>query len=66
MSTTHVIGLSVDAPGSSPASYALARVLGSGLRLLTGSKVAAPEAPLSRPAEADAVREWAWTFARIF
>ncbi|HET7836826.1 MAG TPA: hypothetical protein VFL43_13495 [Variovorax sp.] len=64
MSTILANGLSVEAPGSSPASYALSRVLGFGIRLLTGWKVAAPEAPLSRKAEADAVREWAWTFAR--
>ena len=64
MSTILANGLSVDAPGSSPASHALSRVLGFGLRLLTGWKVAAPEAPRSRQAEADAVREWAWTFAR--
>ena len=36
MSTILANGLSVDAPGSSPASHALSRVLGFGLRLLTG------------------------------
>lgn len=64
MSTILANGLSVDAPGASPAARALSHVLSLGLRLLTGWKAAAPEAPPSRKAEADAVREWAWTFAR--
>lgn len=64
MSTILANGLSVDAPGSSPATRALSNVLSFGIRLLTGWKVTATEAPSSRKAEADAVREWAWTFAR--
>lgn len=64
MSTILANGHSVEAPGSSPAAQTLSRALGFVLRLLTGWKVEAPKAPLSRKAEADAVREWAWTFAR--
>lgn len=64
MSTILANGLAVDAPGASPVANALSRVLGFALRVLTGWKVSAPAAPVSRKAEADAVREWAWTFAR--
>ena len=64
MSTILANGLSIDAPGASPAANALSRVLSFALRLLTGWKPSAPAAALSRKAEADAVREWAWTFAR--
>ena len=64
MSTILANGLSVEAPGSSPVAQTLSRALGFVLRLLTGWKAGAPEAPLSRKAEADAVRDWAWTFAR--
>ncbi|MDM0019275.1 hypothetical protein [Variovorax saccharolyticus] len=64
MSTILANGLAVDAPGSSPATRSLSHVLAFGLRLLTGWNATAPAAPQSRKAEADAVREWAWTFAR--
>lgn len=64
MSITLANGISIDAPGSAPAAHPLSRALAFGLRLLTGWKAAAPEAPLSRKAEADALREWASTFAR--
>jgi hypothetical protein len=64
MSTILANGLSVDAPGSSPASHLFSRVVGFGLRLLTGWKLEASAAPRSRKAEADAVRDWASTFAR--
>ena len=64
MSTILANGLSVDAPGSSPATRTLSQALVFALRLLTGWNATAPAAPPSRKAEADAVREWAWTFAR--
>ena len=64
MSITLANGISIDAPGSASAAHPLSRALAFGLRLLTGWNAAAPEAPLSRKAEADALREWAWTFAR--
>lgn len=56
---------SIDASGASSFAHALPRrALALVLRLLTGWKAPSPAVPLTRKAEADAVREWAWTFAR--
>ena len=60
MSTILANGLSADVSAASP----VARALSAALRLVNGWKVPAPVVALSRKAEADAVRDWAWTFAR--
>ncbi|SCK13867.1 hypothetical protein VAR608DRAFT_0830 [Variovorax sp. HW608] len=64
MSTTFADGHSMEEPRASSFANALSRhVLAWLLRLFTGWKLSAPAAPLTRKAEADAVRDWAWTFA---
>ena len=64
MSTTFANRLPIEAPRASSFANALPRrALAWFLRLLTGWKLSAPAAPLTRKAQADAVREWAWTFA---
>ncbi|SEB09912.1 hypothetical protein [Variovorax sp. YR216] len=64
MSTTLANGLSIKAPRDSSFPNALSRrALAWLLRLLTGWKMPAPDVPLTRKAEADALRDWAWTLA---
>jgi len=64
MSTTFANRLPIEARrASSFANLLPLRASAWFLRLLTGWKLPAPAAPLTRKEEADAVREWAWTFA---
>jgi len=63
MSTTFANRLPIEAPPASSFATSLPRTaLAWFLRLLTGWKLSAPAAP-TRKEEAEAVREWAWTFA---